>query len=84
MTATLQLSGNPLGQLRSTPLAPYAGVFEDYLRDGGYASSTQGRHLRCLVHFGRWMSQCGLDAEDLDEEVVAQFLDEHLTDLPAS
>jgi integrase/recombinase XerC len=79
MTATLQLSGNPLGQLRSTPLAPYAGVFEDYLRDGGYASSTQGRHLRCLVHFGRWMSQCGLDAEDLDEEVVAQFLDEHLT-----
>jgi len=78
MTATLQLSGNPLGQLRSTPLAPYAGVFEDYLRDGGYASSTQGRHLRCLVHFGRWMSQCGLDAEDLDEEVVAQFLDEHL------
>ena len=24
------------------------------------------------------MSQCGLNAEDLDEEVVAQFLDEHL------
>jgi len=78
MTATLQLSGNPLGQLRSTPLALYAGVYEDYLSDCGYAPSTKERHFRCLVHFGRWMSECGLNAEDLDEEVVAQFLDGHL------
>ena len=78
MTATLQLSENPLGQLRSTPLAPYAGIYEGYLGDHGYAPSTQGGYLRCLVHFGRWMSQCGLNAEDLDEEGVAQFLDEHL------
>jgi len=78
MTATLQLSGNPLGQLRSTPLAPYAGVYEGYLGDHGYAPSTKGRHFCCLVHFGRWMSQCGLNAEDLDEEAVGQFLDEHL------
>jgi hypothetical protein len=40
MTATLQLSGNPLGQLRPTPLAPHAGVYEGYLRDCGYAPST--------------------------------------------
>ena len=78
MTATLQLSGNSLGQLRSTPLAPYAGVYEDYLSDCGYAPSTKGGYVRCLVHFGRWMSECGLNAEDLDEEVVARFLDEHL------
>jgi hypothetical protein len=60
MTATLQLSGNPLGQRRSTPLAPCAGVYEDFLSDFGYAPSTKGRHFRCLVHFGRWMSECGL------------------------
>lgn len=78
MTATLQLSANPLDQLRATALAPYAGIYEGYLSDGGYAPSTRGGYLRCLVHFGRWMSQCGLNAEDLDEEVVAQFLDGHL------
>jgi integrase/recombinase XerC len=78
MTATLQLSANPLDQLRATALAPFAGIYEGYLSDHGYAPSTQGGYLRCLAHFGRWMSQCGLDAEDLDEEVVAQFLDEHL------
>lgn len=78
MTATLQLSGNPLGQLRSTALAPYAEIYEGYLGDRGYAPSTQGRHLRCLVHFSRWMSECGLNADDLDEKVVAQFLDEQL------
>jgi hypothetical protein len=41
MTANLQLSGNPLGQLRATPLAPYAGVYAGYLGDRGYAPSTQ-------------------------------------------
>lgn len=78
MTATLQLSGNPLDQLRTTALGPYAGIYEGYLSDRGYAPSTAGGYSRCLVHFGRWMSQCRLDAEDLDEDVVAQFLDEHL------
>ena len=78
MTATLQLCASPVDQVQATALAPYAGIYEGYFRDSGYAPSTQGRHLRCLVHFGRWMSQCGLNAEDLDEEVVAQFLDGHL------
>ena len=65
MTATLQLSGNPLDQLRTTALGPYAGIYEGYLSDRGYAPSTAGGYFRCLVHFGRWMSQCRLDAEDL-------------------
>ena len=78
MTATLQLSGDPLEQLRSTTLAPSAGLYARHLSDYGYAPSTQGDYLRGLVHFGRWISQCGLNAEDLDEEVVARFLDEHL------
>jgi site-specific recombinase XerC len=78
MTATRQLSANPLDQLRATPLAPYAGIYEGYLSDRGYAPSTKGRYFRCLVHVGRWMSQCRLDAQDLDEDVVAQFLNEHL------
>ena len=43
MTATLQLSGNPLDQLRATALAPYADIYEGYLGDRGYAPSTQGR-----------------------------------------
>ena len=42
MTATLQLSGNPLDQLRTTALGPYAGIYEGYLSDRGYAPSTPG------------------------------------------
>ncbi len=40
MTATLQLSGNPLDQLRTTALGPFAGIYEGYLSDRGYAPST--------------------------------------------
>ena len=78
MTATLELSGNWLARLQADALAPYAGIYEGYLADRGCALSTKKRYLRCLVHLGWWMSQCGLDVEDLDEEVVAQFLDGHL------
>ena len=78
MTATLPLTGSPQDQLRATALAPYVGVYEGYLGDRGYAPSTTGGYLRCLAHFGRWMSQCRLDAEDLDEGAICQFLDEHL------
>ena len=60
MTATLQLSGDPVEQLRATTLAPYAGLYARHLSDYGYAPSTQGDYLRGLVHFGRWISQCGL------------------------
>jgi integrase/recombinase XerC len=78
MTATLQLSGNWLDRLQAGALAPYAGIYEGYLADRGCARSTKKRYLRCLVHLGWWMSQCGLDAGGLAEEVVAQFLDGHL------
>lgn len=78
MTTPLQLAGDAVEQLRATPLAPYAGIYEGYLGEGGYAPSTKGGYFRCLGHFGRWMSQGGLDAEDLDEDVVARFFDEHL------
>ena len=79
MTASLELSGTWLDRLQAGALAPYEGIYEGYLADrGGGALSTKKRYLRCLVHLGWWMSQCGLDVEDLDEEVVAQFLDGHL------
>ena len=78
MTATLQLSRNWLGRLRAGALAPYAGIYEGYLGERGCAPSTKKGYLRCLVHLGWWMSQCGLDAENLDEGVVAQFPDGHL------
>ena len=63
MTTPRQLGGNAVEQLRATPLAPYARIYEGYLGDRGYAPSTKGGYFRCLVHFGQWMSQSGLDAE---------------------
>jgi hypothetical protein len=73
MTTPLQLAGEAVEQLRATPLAPYAGIYEGYPGEGGFAPSTKGGYLRCLGHFGRWMSQGGLDAEDLDETSSRNF-----------
>ena len=42
MIATLQLSGNPLDQMRTTALGLYAGIYEGYLSDRGYAPSPSG------------------------------------------
>ncbi len=69
MTATLKLSCKPIDQLRGSPLAPYIDVYERYLASRCYAPSTQRGYFGCLAHLARWMKQCQLNAEDLDEDV---------------
>ena len=44
MTTPLQLGGT-VEQLRATPLAPYARIYEGYLGDRGYAPSTKGGYF---------------------------------------
>ncbi len=78
MTATLKLSCKPIDQLRGSPLAPYIDVYERYLASRCYAPSTQRGYFGCLAHLARWMKECQFNAEDLDEDIVTQFLDEHL------
>jgi site-specific recombinase XerD len=59
-------------------LAAYVDAFTRYLCERHHASKTIPKYLGCLAHFGRWMSQCQLNIECIDEELVRRFLDDHL------
>ena len=78
MNSTRQFYHKPIDQLRKCPLAVHIDAFERYLRERHYASQTLGKYTGCLAHFSRWMGQCQLDAEHLDEDAIALFLDGHL------
>jgi integrase/recombinase XerC len=73
-------------QLRAGPLVSHVDAFEQYRDAHQYAAATSKTHLGCLAHVGYRMTCCRLVAEDLDEDRVEQFLDEHLPqcDCPVS
>jgi len=64
--------------LLSSILAPHLEAFLDHLREGRYAAHTVRGYLGCVAHLARWMSQCHLPLERLDEAAVEQFLGVHL------
>jgi len=64
--------------LLSSPLAPCLEAFVAHLRLGRYAHRTSERYLGCIAHLGRWMSQCHLPLERLDEAMIERFLGDHL------
>ena len=75
MSSTGQLLRLPKDWLLAgCPLAAYIGAFARYLSERRHASITLRKYLGCLAHFGRWMSQCQLNIEDIDEELVSRFL----------
>jgi site-specific recombinase XerD len=78
MNSARRLADQPINQLRRSPLAPYVDAFERYLGERDYASETTATYLGCLAHVGRWMDQCRLQAERLDEDKTTAFLDDHL------
>ena len=52
--------------LAGRPVAAYIGAFTRYLSERRHASITLRKYLGCLADFGRWMSQCQLNIEDID------------------
>ena len=65
-----------LDRLRHNPLRPYLESFAVLLSSLGYAISTGRSQLEFLSVFGRWLEQASIAVADLDEEVIATFLDE--------
>lgn len=59
-------------------LAPHVDAFNERLRRGRYAASTNSRYVSCIAHFARWMTQQYLPVQSLDKHVVKRFLCEHL------
>ena len=78
MSSTQQHSRLPTDWLLASPLATYVNAFTRYLCERRHASNTIPKYLGCLAHFGRWMGQCQLNFECIDEELVRRFLDDHL------
>jgi hypothetical protein len=58
---------------------PCADAFDRYLIERGYARKTVRAYLGYASHFLQWTQRNGLDLLEIDEAVVTQFLDDHLS-----
>ena len=72
------LHPTPKACLLSSALAPHLESYCAHFRLGRYAATYSVGCLAGLAHFARWMTLCGLAAEQLDAHKVEQFLNEHL------
>jgi site-specific recombinase XerD len=61
-------------RLRVGPLSDYLDTFARKLSDYGYASNTGQQQLRTVARLSQWMSRHDFQTQDLDEQVVTQFL----------
>ena len=79
MDTTRHWHGPRTHWLSKQPLSPYVDAYTRALTERGYARHTIDGYLAGLAHFAQWMHRCRLrDVCQIDEPVVAQFLDEHL------
>jgi integrase len=73
------LPAGPQTWLLNSPLAPHLDAFAAHLADGGYSAQTTRKHFLGVAHFARWMTQCALPVSLLDEQLLQQFLNVHLS-----
>lgn len=64
--------------LLESQLAAYVGAFTHHFTKERYAPATIDTYLGCIAHFANWSTQTGIDIHGIDENVVQQFLEEHL------
>lgn len=69
---------NNINGLVDGPLGPYVDAFKQHLTDRGHAAHTFGSYVGGIAHFAQWIHGCRLRVQRIDEEVVAEFLDDHL------
>lgn len=71
---------NPLARawLLDGPLASHLTSYLALLERGNYATGSTTTYARALAHFAHWMALSGLEAMQLDEATVAEFLNDHL------
>ena len=61
-------------RLRVGPLRGHMDTFAQKLSEHGYAIDTGQRQLRTVSRLSQWMGRRGLQANDLDEQVLKRFL----------
>ena len=78
MSSTIHLPPTTQRWLRDSPLTPYVMGYFDHLTQCRYAAVTTEKYMAAIAHLGLWMGQSHLAIEQLDEQAVNRFLDEHL------
>ncbi|KAE8753433.1 tyrosine-type recombinase/integrase [Paraburkholderia madseniana] len=67
-------------QLEDSVLAASRHAYVDYLRGHGYALHTIGHYFACLAHFSHWLTCSGIELDQIDEDLIRQFISVHLPD----
>jgi len=78
MDSKRHLPRSPSDWLLESELAPYVDAFTHHLGERRYAVQTVCNYQGCIAHFARWASGRRLGVRQLDEDVIRQFLDDHL------
>ncbi len=78
MDSTRHLHRSPSDWLRESKLAPYVDAFTHHLAERRYAAETVCTYQGCIAHFARWASGRRLGVRQIDEDLIRQFLDDHL------
>ena len=63
-----------LQRLKVGPLAPYITKFAALLSEQGYAKSTTKGKIRLVADFSQWLRKQKVGIQDLDEQLVSNFL----------
>jgi hypothetical protein len=64
--------------LANSSLAPHIDLLITHLEHGRYAIRTIKGYMAGVAHFARWMTQCDVPVQLLDECTVQEFLSKHL------
>lgn len=78
MSQLASLHATPKSWLVNSTLAPHLDAFAAHLKRGRYATNTSKNYIAGIAHFAYWMSHCRLSVRLLGEQVVEQFLLDHL------
>lgn len=61
------------------PLSPHVDAFKQYLTERGYATATLAHCMGAVAHFAQWLHSRRLRISSINEAVVTEFLDVHLS-----
>src|SRR5664280_1494276 len=64
--------------LVDSALAPHIDAYVAYFESGHYPPNSIRRYLACISHFARWMKRRRLVISNINEDAIAEFLDDHL------
>jgi site-specific recombinase XerD len=64
--------------LNESQLAPHVDAFTQHFTERRYTSKRVSKYVACIAHFAHWLTHTQLDIKHINENVVRQFLDEHL------